>query len=52
MWGRGARFGFTSIGGGEVYWFAVLDAPPGEKDDSPLEARGEDSGSTQSMVGD
>jgi len=38
MWGRGARFGFTSIGGGEVYWFAVLDAPPGEKDDSPLEA--------------
>lgn len=37
MWGPGARFGFTSIGSDEVYWFAVLDAPPGEKDDRPLE---------------
>jgi 2-polyprenyl-6-methoxyphenol hydroxylase-like FAD-dependent oxidoreductase len=29
IWGRGSRFGFSSIGGGEVYWYATLDAPPG-----------------------
>jgi 2-polyprenyl-6-methoxyphenol hydroxylase-like FAD-dependent oxidoreductase len=29
IWGRGCRFGFSSIGGGEVYWYATLDAPPG-----------------------
>ncbi|MCE9573195.1 MAG: FAD-dependent monooxygenase, partial [Deltaproteobacteria bacterium] len=32
-WGRGARFGVVGIGGGEVYWFAVADAPAGEQDD-------------------
>jgi hypothetical protein len=37
IWGSGARFGFAGIGHGETYWFAVLDAPPGEKDDHPLE---------------
>jgi 2-polyprenyl-6-methoxyphenol hydroxylase-like FAD-dependent oxidoreductase len=29
IWGRGCRFGFSSIGGGEVYWYATLDAAPG-----------------------
>jgi 2-polyprenyl-6-methoxyphenol hydroxylase-like FAD-dependent oxidoreductase len=29
IWGRGRRFGFSPIGGGEVYCFATLDAPPG-----------------------
>ena len=28
-WGRGERFGMVGIGHGEVYWFAVADAPPG-----------------------
>jgi 2-polyprenyl-6-methoxyphenol hydroxylase-like FAD-dependent oxidoreductase len=28
-WGRGARFGIVPIGRGEVYWFAVSDAPAG-----------------------
>jgi 2-polyprenyl-6-methoxyphenol hydroxylase-like FAD-dependent oxidoreductase len=37
LWGSGARFGFAGIGPGETYWFAVLDAPPGEKDDHPLD---------------
>ncbi len=31
-WGRGARFGVVPIGGGEVYWFATLNAPAGEQD--------------------
>jgi 2-polyprenyl-6-methoxyphenol hydroxylase-like FAD-dependent oxidoreductase len=29
IWGRGCRFGFSSIGGSEVYWYATLDAEPG-----------------------
>ena len=29
IWGPGRRFGFSSIGNGEVYWYATLDAPPG-----------------------
>jgi 2-polyprenyl-6-methoxyphenol hydroxylase-like FAD-dependent oxidoreductase len=29
IWGPGRRFGFSSIGSGEVYWYATLDAPPG-----------------------
>jgi 2-polyprenyl-6-methoxyphenol hydroxylase-like FAD-dependent oxidoreductase len=37
MWGRGARFGFARIGGPDVYWFAVLNAPEGERDARPLE---------------
>ncbi len=31
-WGRGERFGIVPIGFGEIYWFAVADAPPGGKD--------------------
>jgi len=31
-WGRGERFGIVAIGQGEIYWFAVADAPPGQKD--------------------
>jgi len=38
LWGPGARFGFTNIGAGEIYWFAVVDAPPGGKDERPLDA--------------
>jgi 2-polyprenyl-6-methoxyphenol hydroxylase-like FAD-dependent oxidoreductase len=29
IWGCGCRFGFSSIGGGDVYWYATLDSPPG-----------------------
>jgi 2-polyprenyl-6-methoxyphenol hydroxylase-like FAD-dependent oxidoreductase len=29
IWGRGCRFGFSSIGGDDVYWYATLDSPPG-----------------------
>ncbi len=36
MWGRGARFGYAGIGAGEAYWFAVLNAPPGERDADSL----------------
>jgi 2-polyprenyl-6-methoxyphenol hydroxylase-like FAD-dependent oxidoreductase len=36
MWGRGARFGYAAIGPRESYWFAVLNAPPGERDTEPL----------------
>jgi 2-polyprenyl-6-methoxyphenol hydroxylase-like FAD-dependent oxidoreductase len=36
MWGRGSRFGFARISDSEVYWFAVLNAPEGERDDAPL----------------
>src|SRR5436305_918300 len=28
-WGRGVRLGFVPVGHGEVYWFAVANAPPG-----------------------
>jgi len=31
-WGRGERFGIVDIGFGEIYWFAVADAPPGGTD--------------------
>jgi len=27
-WGRGERFGIVDIGFGEIYWFAVANAPP------------------------
>jgi 2-polyprenyl-6-methoxyphenol hydroxylase-like FAD-dependent oxidoreductase len=37
-WGRGARFGVVPIGGGEVYWYATLNAPAGGQD-APGEAR-------------
>jgi 2-polyprenyl-6-methoxyphenol hydroxylase-like FAD-dependent oxidoreductase len=29
IWGCCCRFGFSSIGGDEVYWYATLDSPPG-----------------------
>ena len=31
-WGPGQRFGIVPIGGRRVYWFAVADAPAGERD--------------------
>jgi 2-polyprenyl-6-methoxyphenol hydroxylase-like FAD-dependent oxidoreductase len=31
-WGRGERFGVVDIGFGEIYWFAVADAPQGGTD--------------------
>lgn len=31
-WGRGERFGIVPIGSGEIYWFAVADAPPNGRD--------------------
>ena len=37
-WGRGERFGIVPIGFGEIYWFAVADAPPGGTD---VDVRGE-----------
>jgi 2-polyprenyl-6-methoxyphenol hydroxylase-like FAD-dependent oxidoreductase len=39
VWGPGRRFGFSAIGTGEVYWYATLGAPPGERDASPAETR-------------
>ncbi|MGE0481663.1 MAG: FAD-dependent monooxygenase, partial [Phycisphaerae bacterium] len=32
IWGRGRRFGFLSLGGARVYWFATLNAPPNGRD--------------------
>jgi 2-polyprenyl-6-methoxyphenol hydroxylase-like FAD-dependent oxidoreductase len=32
-WGRKVRFGFAPISEQEVYWFAVANAPQGEKDE-------------------
>lgn len=32
-WGNQVRFGFSAIGGGEVYWFAVKTSPSNIKDD-------------------
>jgi 2-polyprenyl-6-methoxyphenol hydroxylase-like FAD-dependent oxidoreductase len=32
-WGRKVRFGFAPISEREVYWFAVANAPEGEKDE-------------------
>ena len=37
MWGRGHRFGVVPIGGGQVYCFAVANAPRGQAD--PAEGR-------------
>jgi 2-polyprenyl-6-methoxyphenol hydroxylase-like FAD-dependent oxidoreductase len=31
-WGHGERFGIVDIGFGEIYWFAVANAPPGGAD--------------------
>jgi 2-polyprenyl-6-methoxyphenol hydroxylase-like FAD-dependent oxidoreductase len=31
-WGRGQRFGIVPMAGGRVYWFAVKNAPEGERD--------------------
>ena len=31
-WGAGERFGMVAIGHGEIYWFAVADAPQGASD--------------------
>jgi 2-polyprenyl-6-methoxyphenol hydroxylase-like FAD-dependent oxidoreductase len=31
-WGRGERFGIVPIGFGEIYWFAVANAPPNGRD--------------------
>lgn len=31
-WGRGQRFGIVPMAGGRVYWFAVRNAPEGERD--------------------
>ncbi len=33
IWGPGRRFGFSTIGDAEVYWYATLNAPAGEQDD-------------------
>lgn len=35
IWGRGLRFGYAPIGHGEVYWFAVFNAPAGGRADDP-----------------
>jgi len=37
-WGRGERFGIVPIGFGEVYWFAVAQAPSGGRDAEPRAA--------------
>jgi len=37
MWGPGARFGYATLGGGQTYWFAVLNAPEGERESNSLE---------------
>jgi 2-polyprenyl-6-methoxyphenol hydroxylase-like FAD-dependent oxidoreductase len=31
-WGRGERFGIVEIGGDQIYWFAVANAPRGGQD--------------------
>jgi 2-polyprenyl-6-methoxyphenol hydroxylase-like FAD-dependent oxidoreductase len=31
-WGRGCRFGIVPMGGGRTYWFAVQNAPEGERE--------------------
>lgn len=38
-WGRGRRFGFLSLGGQRVYWFATLNAPPNGRDSDGCAAR-------------
>jgi 2-polyprenyl-6-methoxyphenol hydroxylase-like FAD-dependent oxidoreductase len=37
LWGRGARFGLSYVGGGAVYWYAMVNAPAGAPD--PEEGR-------------
>jgi 2-polyprenyl-6-methoxyphenol hydroxylase-like FAD-dependent oxidoreductase len=37
LWGRGARFGMSYVGGGNVYWYAMVNAPEGASD--PAEGR-------------
>lgn len=37
-WGRGERFGIADIGCGELYWFAVANAPAGSRDTDVKEA--------------
>jgi len=32
-WGRGARFGLSYVGGGSVYWYAMVNAPEGAPDE-------------------
>jgi len=36
-WGKGARFGFARVGPSEVYWFAVVNALEGGRDEHPLD---------------
>jgi 2-polyprenyl-6-methoxyphenol hydroxylase-like FAD-dependent oxidoreductase len=38
IWGRGLRFGYATIGAGEIYWFAVANAPEGGRDDDARRA--------------
>lgn len=38
MWGRGLRFGYAAVSPSEVYWFAVANAPEGERDDDSRNA--------------
>lgn len=33
IWGRGARFGMLGVGGGETYWFAVVNAAAGQHEE-------------------
>ncbi len=35
-WGPGAEFGMVPLGGGRLYWFAALLAPPGGRADDEL----------------
>jgi 2-polyprenyl-6-methoxyphenol hydroxylase-like FAD-dependent oxidoreductase len=39
LWGRGQRFGGCCIDGGRFYWFAVANAPAGERDPDPEQAK-------------
>jgi 2-polyprenyl-6-methoxyphenol hydroxylase-like FAD-dependent oxidoreductase len=34
-WGRGTEFGTVPIGGGRVYWYAAVTAPPGARPPLP-----------------
>ena len=34
--GHGPRFGMAGVGHNETYWFAVANAPEGEREDDPL----------------
>ncbi|PZG08912.1 FAD-dependent oxidoreductase [Micromonospora craterilacus] len=37
-WGPGAEFGMVPLGGGQVYWYAAVSAPPGERAPDELAA--------------